>query len=86
MNKDCDRAPVDRRVIRPGDGWKHLAGPVYEHRNGTRIHMLGLVKLLNGEFINENKYPESVAAARMIRINGGNRRRGLMAWAMTYNA
>lgn len=86
MNKEPNgRAPVERRVIRPGNGWQHLAGPVYEHRNGSRVHMLGLVQLPNGEIINEHKYPECVDAARMIRINGGNRRRGLMAWAMTYN-
>lgn len=87
MNKEPNgRAPVERRVIRPGRGWRHIAGPVYEHTNGTRVHMLGFVKLQNGEFFSENKWPECIAAARMIRINSGNRKRGLMAWAMTYNA
>jgi hypothetical protein len=76
---------VERRVMRPGPGWRHIAGPVYEHSNGTRVHMLGFVKLPDGQFLNENKWPECNAAARMIRVNGGNRRRGLMAWAMTYN-
>jgi len=44
--------------------------------------MLGLVKRPNGETIYAHKYPESLVAARMIRINGGNRRRGLMAFAI----
>lgn len=79
-------APVERGVMRPGSGWRHLAGAVYEHTNGTRMHMLGLIKKPDGSFLDANKWPESRYAARLIRINGGNRRRGLMAWAMTYNA
>jgi hypothetical protein len=71
---------------RTGPGWRHIAGPVYEHRNGTRVHVGGFVKLPNGDFLSDSKWPESKDAARMIRINGGNLRRGLMAWAMTYNA
>lgn len=87
MNKEPNgRAPVERRVIRPGSGWRHIAGPVYEHSNGTRVHIGGFVRLPNGDFLNDSKWPECQDAARMIRINGGNRRRGLMAWAMTYNA
>ena len=77
--------PLPQRVMRPGAGWRHLAGPVYEHKNGTRLHMLGLIKLPDGDFLYANKWPESKYAARFIRANGGNKRRGLMAWAMTYN-
>lgn len=79
-------APVERRVMRPGNGWKHIFGPVYEHKSGARIHMLGYVRLPNGEYLSDTKFPESQYAARFIRINGGNKKRGLMAWAMTYNA
>lgn len=77
--------PVKRRVMRPGKGWRHIGGPVYEHSNGTRVHVIGVVKLPDGRYLHANKWPECIDAARMISINGGNRRRGLMAWAMTYN-
>jgi hypothetical protein len=43
-----------------------------------------LVKLPDGRFLSAIKYPECLAAERMIRINGGNRRRGLMAWAAAH--
>lgn len=79
------QGPVERRVIiRPGHGWRHIAGPVYEHNNGTRVHIMGFVLLPSGDFLNVNdsKWPESFSAARMIQINGGNRRRGLMAWIL----
>lgn len=73
---------IERRVMmRPGHGWQHLGGSVYEHSSGIRMHMLGFVKLKNGKSLSASQWPESHDAARMIRINGGNRRRGLMAWA-----
>jgi hypothetical protein len=70
----------DRLVMRPGKGWKHLGGAVYE-RLGVRVHLQGLCKLPNGEFVHGNNWPEFKAMARMIKINGGNRKRGMMAWA-----
>lgn len=83
---DASSAPVERRVMRPGNGWKHIYGPVYEHKSGARIHTLGYLRLPNGDFFSDTKYPESLEARRIVRINGGNKKRGLMAWAMTYNA
>lgn len=67
--------------LRPGAGWKHIAGAVYEHANGTRVHLLGTIRLPNGEFVSAHKWPESKDAGRFVRINGGNWKRGLMAWA-----
>lgn len=61
---------------RPGPGWRHLAGSVYEYKTGVRIHLLGAVRLSRWGFFSANR-----EARRMIRINGGNRKRGLMAWA-----
>jgi hypothetical protein len=68
-----------KEKYKPGPGWKYLAGAVWENEAGTRVHMLGMCRIL-GSFIpaQGNEYLE---AARLIRINGGNRRRGLMAWA-----
>lgn len=61
-------------------GWKHLNGSVYEHRDGTRVHLLGLCRLPNGTYVT-NSWPESQRWDRFVRINGGNVRRGAMAWA-----
>ncbi len=69
--------------MRPGPGWRHLAGPVWEHgSSGARIHTMGLVRMPDLTFAHANRYPESIEAEQMIRINGGNKRRGLMAWAI----
>ena len=76
----------ERRVMRPGAGWEHLDGPVWEHSNGTRVHMMGIARLPDMTFISATKWPDSREANRFIRINGGNRKRGLMALALAYNA
>ena len=83
---DAAKRPVDRRVMRPGAGWKHLAGPVWEHTNGTRVHTMGIVRLPDMTFLSATKWPDSREADRFICANGGNRKRGLMAWAMAHNA
>lgn len=71
--------------VRPGPGWQHIYGPIWEQKDGTRIHLLGTARLPNGVFISSNDWPHSRDADFMIRANGGNRKRGLMAWAMQYN-
>lgn len=77
---------MNRSRMRPGDGWVHVAGPVWEHAGGARVHIAGLVKLQGGRYLHANKWPECRDAERLIRVNGGNRKRGLMAWAMAHNA
>lgn len=67
--------------MRQGNGWLNYAS-VFKHNSGVKVHMLGLIKLPNGDLFNANKFPECVEVDRMIKINGGNRRRGLMAFAM----
>lgn len=84
--KDAAEPPLDCRVMRPGAGWRHIAGAVYEHTNGTRVHLLGMIRLPNGEWVSSNKWPESKDADRFVRMNGGNWKRGLMAWARAHNA
>jgi len=66
---------------KPGDGWFHVAPQVYENATGVRILLLGLCRTASHQFISENN-----AAKEFIRINGGNRRRGLMAWARSITA
>jgi hypothetical protein len=69
-------------IMRPGNGWKHLAGPVWGHTNGTRMHTAGMVRLPDRKtFFSLNKYPESIEGYKYIKMNGGNIKRGLMAWA-----
>ena len=65
-----------KNKYKPGDGWKLVAPPVYENSQGVRIHLLGLCRLADHTFVNAD-----LEAMRFIRVNGGNRRRGLMAWA-----
>ena len=65
-----------KRKYKPGPGWRLVAKPVYEHSDGSRIHLLGLCRLPCGTFVREND-----SARRFIQVNGRNRRRGLMAWA-----
>ena len=71
-----------RRANRPGPGWRHLGGAVWEHDCGVRIHIYGLCRSSRGPFVNGRMWPESRNLDRMIQINGGNRKRGVMAWAL----
>jgi len=66
--------------MRPGNGWKHVGGSVFE-RNGYRVHGLDMCRLPDGSFVSGNSWPECKNLDLAIRINGGNRKRGLMAWA-----
>ena len=66
---------------RPGPGWKHLGGAVYEHASGVRIHVAGLCGKQGGEPVVVNRWPVSSELNRFVRIAGGNRRRGMMAFA-----
>jgi len=76
LNDDRDRT----KHFRPGPGWKHVGGSVYEHADGIRIHVMGLARIA-GQILNGREWPESRTLDRYIAINGGNRRRGVMTWA-----
>lgn len=71
---------------RPGPGWTHwLLSPVHEHISGIRVHMMGTISLPlpTGErIIYGENWPHSQSAERWIKIAGGNRKRGLMMWAL----
>ena len=73
---------VERIVMRPGSGWKHLKGAVWQHITGTRIHVGGIARLPDNTIVSVDTPPERIEVNRMIRINGGNRKRGMMAWAL----
>jgi len=71
-----------RKILKPGPGWKHVGGPCWEHSNGVRIHPYGLVRLREGRVIVGTVWPESNNMDFFIKANGGNRKRGVMAWAL----
>jgi hypothetical protein len=67
---------------KPGIGWTNLGPAVWEHTSGTRIHVGGYCRLADGRDFSECRWPESMDAARAIAVCGGNRKRGMMVWAM----
>jgi len=84
MNKtnSVDRTPVHAIVIRrPGEGWKHVNGAVWDHNTGMRLHMHGLLRTPDGEHIDGTLWPQSKSVALAEKMTG-NRRRGLMLWAL----
>jgi hypothetical protein len=69
-----------RTDFSPGPGWVHLAGSVWE-RCGVRVHLNGLARLPDGSLVFEKApWDTYTQVARLIRINGGSRKRGLLAW------
>ena len=71
-------------VTRPGPGWYHVGSACWDNsKYDVRVHVGGhcLVKL-SGNFISGTVWPESRNLDRCIEICGGNRRRGVMIWAM----
>ena len=70
---------VRRFPRRPGNGWKYLAGSVWEHTSGLRIHLLGLARLPSGESL-PWKWQDEYDAKRQ---QGYNTKRALMVWALT---
>lgn len=78
----ASRAHMDGVVRRPGIGWRHLGGTVWEHESGTRLHQWGLVRFIDGVHLSANQWPQSKVADFWIRVAGGNRRRGLMLWVV----
>ena len=67
--------------LRPGPGWKHIAGPVWDHVSGVRLHTGGMIRMSDGSIVSANQWPEPKSVARAVRITG-SRRRGMMVWAL----
>lgn len=68
--------------LTPGPGWKPAGGAVFDHRSGIRVHVGGLCRLRNGTVVSGMMWPESRVFNWFVRVNGGNRKRGAMAWAI----
>lgn len=72
---------IDPLVLHPGAGWKHLGICVYEHTSGVRVHVGGgMIRTPDGKHYRLDSIIGNMGK-ELIKINGGNRRRGLMAWA-----
>lgn len=69
--------------MKPGHGWNKVGPAIYDHDSGVRIHVAGLVRLPSGEFVSGEQWPQCQEMYRYIRIAGGNRRRGVMMWALS---
>jgi hypothetical protein len=54
---------------------------VFEHNSGARVHVMGLLVLPSGRVVNGGTWPTSKDLGLFIRVNGGNRLRGTLAWA-----
>ena len=72
---------TSKQRSKPGSGWSNVGGPVWDHVSGIRLHVGGLLRLQNGNHVSSDRWPDSVSADFSIRMAGGNRKRGLMAWA-----
>lgn len=70
---------VRRFPRRPGSGWKHMAGSVWEHSTGLRIHMLGMARLPHGQSV-QWCFADEYDAKRQ---QGFNLKRALMVWALS---
>jgi hypothetical protein len=72
----------DRIVRRPGPGWTFVGSGVWSHTSGINVHVLGLARMPDGRIRYEGQWPASGIARGCIRMAGGNRKRGLMMWAL----
>jgi len=81
--------PLDKIVMRqrykPGKGWKYLASGVWEHVSGLRISVSGRICRLPDKTIFPGRgswwWDSYFEQSKFIRVAGGNKKRGLMAWA-----
>ena len=80
------KKPVVTKVLcqcyRPGPGWSHAGCACFDHTSGLRVNTYGMCRLPNQRIIVGTTWPEYRKLDRAIAVNGGNRRRGVMAWAM----
>ena len=66
-------------ILKPGPGWKQQSTkPVWQHETGIRIHVSGrMIQTKKG--ISSISYND-INLNLLTKINGGNRKRGLMAY------
>lgn len=80
--------PVDPLVrhhlrCKPGKGWSQTANcAVWDHASGLRLHLMGMLRMPDGTIVSGNVWPEAMTLTLTTRMAGGNRKRGLMLWAL----
>ena len=70
---------MTQAIRRPGPGWKEVAPAIWKHKSGVMIHLFGLARMPDGT----PRWAGHRLADCYIRLAGGNRKRGLMMWALT---
>lgn len=78
----CCRPWEPAKRKKPGPGWRKV-GPCFDHSSGLRVHLAGLARMPDGRVVSALAGPETSAAQKAIAEQGGNRRRGLMIWALS---
>lgn len=86
MNRRVDLAQAlqsvrGATVRKPGPGWSRpsLNAPVWDHVSGLRVHSYGLVRMPDGSTTTAANDP---CFWRTIARQGGNRKRGVMVYAL----
>lgn len=75
----------DHRIVharRPGRGWSHVAGAVYDHDSGMRLHLLGYLRMPDGRWLCGNAWPEVQRVSLAMHLTGQTGKRMLMVWAI----
>lgn len=73
---------MKRRQINPGPGWRHIGSATWEHATGLRCTVSGMARTADNRWFNGMAWPEAAVRDWFIRANGGNRKRGTLAWAL----
>ena len=69
-------------IMDPLNGWKQLAGPIWENENGVRIHVFGrLIRFPDGEIKNLYQIPGAYDLWWIMMRAGRNPKRAMMAVA-----
>ena len=70
---------MTQAIRRPGPGWKEVGPDIWKHKSGVMIHLLGVANMPDGT----PRWADPRLADWYIQLAGGNRKRGLMMWALT---
>lgn len=71
--------------IKPGSGWQCMSNPVYEHVSGVRVHVSGRLLWRKETGVIKLSEYEGEVLDLFIGANGGNKKRGIMAFARFVN-
>jgi hypothetical protein len=72
-------------ITKPGPGWVLVGPAVWDHSSGLRVHSGGYC-IVDGEFRSGLCWPECQHLNKCVAVCGGNRRRGVMVWALGLNS